>query len=933
MTIALIGAVPLLTALLLYGFGSLFNRAVWSSVLAVITGALFVLLITYLPAVTENGAVTLLIPWVPDIGLNLSFYLDGLALLFGLVITGVGVVIVLYTAHYFDTDEEVRRFYTLLFSFMGAMLMLVVSGNILTLFIAWELTSIISFLLISFKGDKSADAREGAARALVITGGGGLALLAGLMLLGIAGGSFEFSALLTNDTLRDHPWYIGMTVLILIGCFAKSAQFPLHFWLPGAMSAPSPASAYLHSATMVKAGVFLLARMYPTLGDTDFWFAALTTVGLATMLIGAVIAIFQRDLKGLLAYSTISWLGALVALLGQPDGAGLKAAMVGILAHALYKAALFLAAGAVDHAVHTRIIDKLGGLRHSLPGWAIITTISGLSMAGVPPLFGFLAKETLLEVAVESAQATIIMLVVTISATLTVTAGLIVVWDVFFRKAREEHQLHAPARGLAYGPGALAVGSLLMGFLIEPVLKPLINPVVGSPISLYLFHGINTPFILSMIALGGGGLIFLARDAWLRFTLPLPRAINVYNAIVGAVESFGDFLLRSQNGKLRHYLIAIMSAVALLLAIGVANYQGFENVTWLQIDDVTDLLTFVLLGLIVGATFGAIIARRRVTAALALAIGGYAVGGIFLIEPAPDVALVQFLVETLATVLLFIMLGRINPRQKREVMLKEARAMRASRFSLVRDILISSVIGLAVAFFAVAAVGERAQRETIAVWHLENAYPLIGVTDVVAAIVTDFRGTDTLLEITVFSMAALGVLSLLALRGSYDLLSGAREERVDDDDVPEADAPQFSTPFTRTIAFMVLPFALLVSLSHILYGGDAPGDGFTAGVISGLAVALWFVVYGYSEANRRLKWLKEGWLIGGGLTIALLNAFVPMLFGQPFFTHISFSFIPDFAGIHFASTLIFEFGIFLAVFGSVSKIMDAIAHPREVESI
>ncbi|NDJ60758.1 MAG: hypothetical protein GYB67_06510, partial [Chloroflexi bacterium] len=409
-----------------------------------------------MPDVTAQGFVELVIPWVPQLNLNLTFYLDGLGLIFVLIVTGIGAAITLYAGYYFDTEAEMNRFYRLLFAFSGAMLLLVLSGNLLLLFVAWELTSIISFMLIGFKGAKEADARFGALQALMITGGGGLALLAGVILLGTAAGSFELSSILANETLTEHPWYLAFTSLILVGCFTKSAQFPFHFWLPGAMSAPSPASAFLHSATMVKAGIYLAARLYPALANTPFWTDTLTFFGIATVVVGAVLALRQRDLKGLLAYSTISMLGTFIALIGQPESEGLKAAYVGILAHALYKATLFLVAGAIDHAAHTRIIDKLGGLARQMPGWAVIATICGLSMAGIPPLFGYVGKEVYLEAMLHHPQQLVVMSLVIAGAALTTTVALIFIWDVFFKRPAAPVDVHLPERGLGVGPGMLA---------------------------------------------------------------------------------------------------------------------------------------------------------------------------------------------------------------------------------------------------------------------------------------------------------------------------------------------------------------------------------------------------------------------------------------------------------------------------------------------
>jgi NADH:ubiquinone oxidoreductase subunit 5 (subunit L)/multisubunit Na+/H+ antiporter MnhA subunit/multisubunit Na+/H+ antiporter MnhB subunit len=916
--------------------------------LASLVSLLFVWLLTYLPVVTELGNVELSLPWVPTLGLNLSIYLDGLSLIFGLIILGIGAAIVLYAAYYFHDVRELSRFYGLLLAFMSAMLAVVLAGNVLTLFIAWELTSVLSFLLIGFYGARD-DARNGALQALIITGGGGLALLVGLVLLGTAAGSMELSQIIANTSLRDNPLYSAFTVLILLGCFSKSAQFPLHFWLPGAMSAPTPASAYLHSATMVKAGIYLMLRLSPALGDTLLWQNALMIVGLVTMLGGAAFALRQRDLKAALAYSTISQLGALAALAGLPHGEGMTAALVGILAHSLYKAALFLVVGAVDHSAGTRILDELGGLARHLPGWALVGALAGLSMAGLPPLLGFVAKESLLDAMLESPLA---LAIVVCSAAFTVAMSLILVWDVFWGERDKQHHLHTSPRGMLLGPSLLAGGSLLAGVELQALVAPLISPTVMHDLHLSLFDGLTAPFVLSVVAIVGGVAIFSTRQAWRAWVVPpLPKGSEVYQQIVCGVELIGDLLLRTQRGKLRYYLLVILGSVTLLQATAGLSHLHLGKVQ-LQFNGSVDVLRGLLLLLALGAMLASIIYRTHLLAALALGVSGYCVGGIFLIEPAPDVALVQFMVETIGTVLLIVMLARIRAEERQKAM---DDLWKQSRSGLARDMLLSVVIGVGVGIFALAAVSSRQTNETIATWHITNSVPLTGIDDVVGAIVTDFRGMDTVIEITVFSVAALGVLTIISrpvrvsgittgafrsfkrlvlLRSKSDETIGEVVDRItaDVDDEPLLHS-SFSTPVTRVIAQLVLPFSFLVALSHLLYGGDAPGDGFTAGVISGLGVALWFVVFGYHESCRRLKWLNTRGLIGIGLALVIGNAAFPLLIGQPFLTHLSFDQIALPAHLHLSSTLVYETGIYLTVLGSVSMVMEAIAYPKEVEPL
>jgi len=1022
-------------------------------------GVLFVWLLTYIPNI-DGEPVELVIDWVPQAGLSLSWYLDPLSLMFGLIITGVGIAVFLYAGYYLEKPKKITRFYAFLGTFAGAMLALVMAGNIITLFIAWELTSIMSYMLIGFyggdEGEKGAEARYAASRALVITGAGGLALLLGLLLLGTATNSiisdeltnpapieeqiggegeargamdlliveegddhgsddepatpiselaeataqpllgFQLKTVLNDnlrDPLQDHPWYAAIVILIMIGCFSKSAQFPFHFWLPGAMTAPSPASAYLHSATMVKAGIYLLFRLYDPLHGSDLWTVGLMGTGLTTMMIGALFAIRKRDLKGLLAYSTISKLGVIVALIGVPESHGLKAAAVSIIAHALYKGTFFLLAGTIEHATGTRNLDELGGLRKRMPAVFLIAATVGISMAGVPPMVGFAAKEFLLDELLPYGEVTtVIPIVIAFTASvLTVVAAMLYVWDAFISTKNEQdyHHFHAPHPLMNAGPALLAAASVILGLGIDPLLSPILDPLLGGT-SLYIIPpelnpAENTAWALSIGVLVLGPLLFSLRGYWLTGPwINMPSGAQIYAGIIAGVEWTADQLLKSQNGKVRYYLVIILGSISgLMLFGGFDSFRGLD----LALDSAEEVLDVLLLILTIGSTLAAIILKQQMLAALAMGVSGYAIGGIFLLDPAPDVALVQFLVETLATVLIVLMIARIAVKQRQHAM--DVLWEEKDRFGLIRDIVISAIIGVSVGLFILAAVDDRAARieainaadiqvageveireiaRPIAVWHLENAYNETGVVDVVAAIVTDFRGMDTLLEITVFATAALGVLTIMTQPAGEELLEGKRitgvmravmgdeiiatDDAENDTDPPETkdtahkkpgqpgpndygavgdqyDVPRLSTPLTRTIATLVLPFSLIISVYHLLYGGDGPGDGFTAGVVSGLAVALWYVVFGYYEARMRLSWLRAGRLIIVGLSLAFANALVNLLVSGSFLRIIDIGTGPG--DIHLASTLFFELAIFLTVFGGVTLIMQSIAYPTDIK--
>jgi multisubunit Na+/H+ antiporter MnhB subunit len=498
-----------------------------------------------------------------------------------------------------------------------------------------------------------------------------------------------------------------------------------------------------------------------------------------------------------------------------------------------------------------------------------------------------------------------------------------------------EAHYHKPSPLMLLGPSVLAAGSLLLSFLIDSLVKPLIEAALGTSIKLYLLPSeLDRAFQLSLLALGVGFAIFSARRYWLRLQLPaLPSGTQIYRALLSGVDAFGDLLLRTQNGKIRFYLIVILGAVALFVfasgVLGVRDWAPLEIV----LRDAADVLRVALLAISLVATFASILFRRHIIAALALGVAGYGIGGLFLLEPAPDVALVQFLVETLATVLIVLILAKTSTQEREKVIQRAERGLRHPK--VWRDIVIASAIGGIVTFFAVAAVVNRPSRQSVAAWHIENALPLTGVNDVAAAIITDFRGVDTMIEITVFSMASVAVYSLLNrlplgkvqrhLRRGSALEAAETEQQVNI-------TPRISTPLTRFGALLVLPFSALIAVEQILYAGSVPGDGFTAGVVLGLGAVLWYVVFGYHETKRRLPWLHPRLFISVGLALTFTNAALPFLFGREFGAITLLKDLQLPAGLKFSSTTLFEIGICLSILGGICAIMEAVASPREVEA-
>ena len=909
------------------------------------------LLILYTFSLVPSGkALTFSIPWIPSLGLNFSLYLDGLSTLFALLVTGIGTLVTIYTGYYFNdthtSDKKIEwRFFVYILLFMTAMLGLVLAGDLITLFLFWEGTSISSFLLISYKYKDEA-ARKGAFKSLFITGGGGIALLTGFIFLINLSGSADFKTILASgDILRSSQLYPVFFTLIAFGAFTKSAQFPAHIWLPEAMSAPTPASAFLHSATMVKAGIYLLARLNPAIGNTDLWFWTLSIFGLTTMLVGAYLGFKQNDIKPLLAYSTISQLGVLVALIGQDTEIAFKALVIGIFAHALYKSALFMSAGIIDHETGTRDLGKLGGLRKQMPILFGIMGIAALSMAGLPPLFGFLAKETLLASATHPSLPPIVenifpLTTVAAGALLLAQAGLLV-WGVFLGKpADEKHPPHGhdPRIGFWIAPAIPAVLSLLVGLLPEPAflanfLADAAKAAYGDKVkvSLALWTGINVPLILSIVAISLGSLIFWQRTrirVWMMGFLPNVTANALFNGTMSGLDSLARMATSLQGGLLRTYLrVMILSAVALVVLFsGVPTRVSIPGFEW-NIEGLNGLRLFSLV-MLTAAALVSVFAKRDLHALIALGITGLGVAVWMALEPSPDVALVQIVVDILATVILILSLSLI-PRRLRD----RANELLHSRKSMARDALIALLAGAVVAGLTFTALNTRPRESMVSPFYAENAKPLTGAKDIVGAVVVDFRGTDTLIEILVFALAGLGIYTLL----HYATRKSGEHTHEPPDKTLKAHTPLGiqnlpTSPMLHTLAYIMLPLAFMIGIIHMMYGHDQPGDGFTAGVIISLAIAEWYMLFGYYETRRKLAWLNRNNMIVTGLTLALLNALGGFVFGDGFFAPVDYGKMLGLSlptGFAITNSFIFEVSIALTVMGAATLILDNLGHPRE----
>lgn len=700
--------------------------------------------------------------WFPALNVNFDFLLDGLALLFALLISGIGIVIFLYAASYLKDNKFKVRFFVYLILFMTSMLGVVLSDNMITLFIFWELTSVSSYLLIGFKHDKEVS-RYNALQALLVTGLGGVALLAGFVMIATITGDFSVNNSQNfSELIKSNFLYVPILITIFLGAFTKSAQFPFHFWLPNAMEAPSPVSAYLHSATMVKAGIYLLARFNYTLGNTDIWQNTLIVIGLMTMFIGATIAIKQFDLKRILAYSTVAVLGTLTMLIGIGTNLAFITFSALLLAHSLYKATLFLVAGSIDKSTGLRDITKLSGLKKYLPFTTYTALFAALSNIGIIPFVGFIAKELLYET-VEISNLILIFTVIS-NIFLTVVA-LLVGFLPFWSKANLEENYKEVPFQMWIGPAVLSVVSLLLGLLGSYFLTPLINSVYTAintksiEYSVSLWHGINMPLILSLFTILFGYIVFSQRSFVYKLALDYSflnyfKPSYWYKLVLEGLQLIAKYqTMFLQNGYLRYYVIIIMVSIVSLAGYTFFVFNSLENIDISLNVSVYEILFFVL---ILVSTLIVVSSQSRIVTIIALGVVGYSVALLFLIYGSPDLAMTQFSIETL-TVILFVLVLYKLPKY----------VSFSSIRNRIRDILISVSAGAMVTILVLFVTAEPLTSE-LKYFFGENSLTLANGKNIVNVILVDFRALDTLGEITVLSIAAIGVYALLKFRKEKD---------------------------------------------------------------------------------------------------------------------------------------------------------------------
>ena len=911
------------------------NAEAWLAGAVALTALLIVA--QFYPDVARAEVIQIQLEWMPALGLNFTLRMDGFSWMFSILVTGIGFLVVLYARYYMSPQDPVPRFFSFFLAFMGAMLGVVLSGNMIQLVFFWELTSFFSFLLIGYWHHKDA-ARDGARMALIVTSTGGLCLFAGVLLLGRIVGSYDLDALLAaGDLIRSHQLYVPALVLILLGALTKSAQFPFHFWLPHAMAAPTPVSAYLHSAAMVKLGVFLMARLWPVMAGTDPWIWIVGTAGLITFVLGAYMAIFQHDLKGLLAYSTISHLGLITLLLGLNSPLAAVAAIFHTMNHATFKASLFMAAGVIDHETGTRDIRRLNGLYRFMPITATAAMVAAAAMAGVPLLNGFLSKEMFFaeSLYVDGPLPVIdraLPYVATAAAMFSVTYSLRFIHGVFFGPSPVDlpRTPQEPPRWMRFPIELLVVACVVVGIFpaatIGPFLDVAVRAVLGAATPQYRlapWHGFTVPLLMSYFALAGGTMLYLLLRKYLARGIDgtpfiridseriFERALNTLWRGARLLES--ALSTRRLQPQLRWLaIIAIVAPLWPLYQRGLAP----GNLNTAGIDYTFALVWTVGAACALGAASQAKFHRL---AALVLAGGAGIVTCItFVWFSAPDLALTQLLVEIVTTVLLLLGLRWLPKRIPFAWTVAGARAALPRR---LRDLAIAVAAGGGLGTLAYA-VMTRPLPETISRFFVTQAYSEGGGTNVVNVILVDFRGFDTLVEITVLGVVGLTV---------YALLRRFRPAHESIGVTPQQDRQSAATLADDLLVPAVLmrlmfPAIGVLAIYLLMRGHNLPGGGFVAGLTMAVGIILQYMAGGTRWVEDRLNIQPMG-LMGIGLLLAAATGAGAWAFGYPFLTsHTARIDLPLIGELHLPSALAFDLGVFLLVVGATALILIALAH-------
>ena len=907
------------------------------------------LVIAMYPDVVDGGVVRHKAAWIPELGLDFHLRMDGFAWLFSTMLTGIGFLVVLYARYYMSPEDPVPRFFSFLLAFMGAMLGIVLSGNLIQLVFFWELTSLFSFLLIGY-WQHNAQARDGARMALIVTSAGGLCLFAGVLILGHIVGSYDLDRVLASGgRIRTSLLYVPALVLILLGALTKSAQFPFHFWLPQAMAAPTPVSAYLHSATMVKAGVFLLVRLWPALGGTNEWLWLVASAGLVTFMLGAFIALFQQDLKGLLAYSTISHLGLTTLLIGLDTSLGIVAAIFHIMNHATFKASLFMAAGIIDHETGTRDIRRLSGLRRYMPITAGLAMVAAAAMAGVPLLNGFLSKEMFFAETIEIHDNSLVdkalPYIVTIASMFTVAYSLRFIRDVFFGPPPVDlpRTPHEPPFLMRFPAGILVMACVVVGvapgLTIGPLLETALHAVLGPKLpgySLALWHGFTPELLMSMVAVAGGVAVYALLRPYLLTSDGPPILRNIKG------QRIFDLALLAISWRLSRRLERLLGTrrlqPQLQLLVCAALLAGFAPVLTRGIGSPVPVGTALDIAFAIVWAVGIACALaaahqakfHRLAALVLLGGAGLITCISFVWLSAADLALTQLVVETVTTVLLLLGLRWLPKRFEKGG--SGSLASIVFRWHRIRDFVIAVMAGSGLAALAYI-VMTRPPPERISGYFVENAYTQGGGANVVNVTLVDFRAFDTFGEITVLAIVAITVYALLRrFRPAAESVPLPEQQQAQDDyDVAHPDRRKGETirsamAVPRLMMTMLFPVIGVAAAFLLLRGHDLPGGGFVAGITMAVAFIVQYMAHGTNFVEARLRILPMRWM-GTGLLVAAACGAGAWLFGRPFLTS-SFFYVelPVIGAVPVASALVFDLGVFALVVGATVLMLIAIAH-------
>ena len=901
------------------------------------------------PRVVAAGVIRHKVEWVPELGLEFGLRMDGFAWVFAMLVTGIGFLVVLYARYYMSPADPVPRFFSFLLAFMGAMLGIVLSGNLIQLVFFWELTSLFSFLLVGY-WHQNARARDGARMALTVTSAGGLCLFAGVLVLGHMVGSYDLDRVLAaGAAIRSHRLYLPALILVLLGALTKSAQFPFHFWLPHAMAAPTPVSAYLHSATMVKAGVFLLVRLWPAMGGTHEWLWLVGSAGLITFALGAFVAVFQQDLKGLLAYSTISHLGLITLLTGLDTPLGQVAAIFHIMNHATFKASLFMAAGIIDHETGTRDIRRLSGLRRFMPITATLAIVAAAAMAGVPLLNGFLSKEMFFAETIEIHDNSLVdqalPYIVTLASMFTVAYSLRFIRDVFFGPVPTglPRTPHEAPRWMRFPAELLVLACLVVGIApaatIGPALGTAVRSVLGPATpaySLAVWHGFTPELLMSVLALGGGVAVYLMLRSYLLTAEgpPLLRHLRGQRIFERALATLSwrlarwlEDLLGTRRLQPQLQVLAVTAFVAALVPL-CARGLAIRGPPPGDLDLPFALVWAAGIACALGAAYQA--KFHRLAALMLLGGVGLVTCVSFVWLSAPDLALTQLVVETVTTVLLLLGLRWLPKRL--EGTGPGGPLARTVHWHRARDFTVALGAGAGLATLAYAAM-TRPAPDSISRYFVENAYTRGGGTNIVNVILVDFRGFDTLGEITVLGAVALTVYALLRrFRPAPESIPVPEQQRTQDvhdetrPDRQKGDTVKDAMATPALIMALLFPVIGATAMFLLLRGHDLPGGGFVAGITMAVAFILQYMARGTSWVEARLRVLPVRWM-GLGLLLAGGTGAAAWLFGRPFLTsYFSYAEMPLIGAVPLASALLFDVGVFSLVVGATVLMLIALAH-------